>query len=278
MQPAGFKKLIYDHYKKQGRNLPWRIPSLKLRKDKSLDPYKILVSEIMLQQTQVDRVIQKYQEFIKKFPTLYSLAEAKRIDVLHAWQGLGYNRRALYLKKIAEEITNHNPSFLKRGIKPEELERLKGIGKNTAASICAFAFNMPVVFIETNIRTVFLKHFFPYGENVHDAEILKLVEKTLDTKDPRQWYWALMDYGSYLKHTQGNLNRLQSAQYAKQSKFKGSRRELRGRIIKTLLQHGGNMRIKKLEVEMENNEIFYDVLERMEDERLLRISEGKVCI
>lgn len=226
MKPAQFRKIVYAHYKKHGRKLPWR---------QTADFYKILVSEIMLQQTQVDRVVSKYAEFLKRFPNMKKLAVAKRADVLRAWQGLGYNRRAVYLHNVAVRVVDEYGGRIPQS--PEILRAFRGIGPNTAASICAFAYNMPVVFIETNIRTVFLKYFFPYEKNVKDADILKLVKKTLDMENPRKWYWALMDLGSHIKRTEGNPNRSQSAHYAKQSKFRGSRRQLRGEVLRDFLKH-----------------------------------------
>jgi A/G-specific adenine glycosylase len=240
MNSAQFRKIVYDHYKKHGRKLPWRFRS-STSGSRTSEFYKILVSEILLQQTQVDRVIPKYEAFLKKFPTMRTLARAELAEVLRAWQGLGYNRRALWLHEAAKKLLKMEYEVRppQTEVKPRilvELQKLKGIGPNTAASICAFAYNMPVVFIETNIRTVFLKHFFPYEQQVHDRDILELVKKTRDTKNPRVWYWALMDYGSYLKRTQGNLNRTQSRHYAKQSKFHGSERQLRGMVLKEILQ------------------------------------------
>src|SRR5665213_252944 len=220
-----FKKTIWQYYKKHGRSLiPWR---------KTRDPYKILVSELMLQQTQVSRVTPKYLAFIKKFPTFKSLAEASVPSVLEMWQGLGYNRRALYLKKTAEIVQEKYKGKLPHNL--ELLIELPGIGKNTAAAICAYSFNLPVVFIETNIRRIFIHFFFPNKKQVDDTEILKLVQKTLDQKNPREWYWALMDYGSFLKTQVENPNR-KSKHYTKQSKFKGSDREIRGKILRILLK------------------------------------------
>lgn len=182
-----FVRTIKSFYKKEGRHdLPWR---------QTTDPYKILVSEIMLQQTQVSRVLEKYKQFLKAFPTAKILAQAPQAEVVKLWSGLGYNRRARFLHQCAKEIT-----VLKQFPKTvEDLEKLPGIGHYTARAVATFAFNQPHVFIETNIRTVFVYHFFPKKKAVSDTDILKLVEHTLDTKNPRQWYWALMDYGSYLK-------------------------------------------------------------------------------
>ena len=219
-----FKKTIENYYAKHGRHdLPWR---------KTYDPYEILVSEVMLQQTQVSRVLTKYGEFLARFPTVHALAGAPVAEVLVAWQGLGYNRRALNLRRAAVEVvTNFDGVFPQTS---EALESLPGIGQSTRGAIMAFAFGIPTVFIETNIRTIFLHHFFPTKENVHDRDLLPLIEKTLDQKNPRDWYYALMDYGVYLKQTLPNPSR-KSIHHAKQSTFKGSNREVRSKILKFVL-------------------------------------------
>ncbi|MFA7201738.1 MAG: A/G-specific adenine glycosylase [Candidatus Paceibacterota bacterium] len=233
IQAQIFQQKIWKYYKKHKRAMMWRTPVLKLQKNDTLDPYKILISEIMLQQTQVSRVSEIFPHFIKQFPSFVSLARASREKVLIAWQGLGYNRRALYVHQSAQEIVKKY-----KGIVPHNqsvLQTLPGIGANTAASICAFAFNQPVVFIETNIRSVFIHHFFKDVAKVSDNEIRELVEKTLDIKNPREWYWALMDYGSMLKK-QGKNPSKKSKHYVIQKKFKDSNRELRGNILKILLR------------------------------------------
>jgi len=219
-----FQELVLSYYYEHGRDMAWRHTS---------DPYQILVSEIMLQQTQVERVTIKFPEFIKAFPDFAALAHASLENVLSVWQGMGYNRRAVSLQKCAVKVmTEYN------GLLPADSDILgtfPGIGSATASSIGAFAFNMPVVFIETNIRRVFIHFFFPYSATVHDAEILPLVEQTLYRTNPRIWYWALMDLGSALKKTCENPNR-RSAHYTKQSPFEGSDREIRGSILKILLK------------------------------------------
>lgn len=217
-----FVKTVKTFYKKSGRHdLPWR---------QTEDPYKILVSEIMLQQTQVPRVIEKYNAFLKVFPTVQTLATASQIEVLQLWSGLGYNRRARFLHQCAKEIV----TLKKFPIDITELEKLPGVGHYTARAVATFAYNQRHVFIETNIRTVFVHHFFPKKEQVLDSAILKLVEKTLDTKHPRDWYAALMDYGTYLK-AQGNTAHRNARVYTKQSAFIGSNRRVRGLIMKSLL-------------------------------------------
>jgi A/G-specific adenine glycosylase len=218
-----FQNLIRDYYQRDGRTLSWRT---------TRNPYHILISEIMLQQTQVGRVIEKYDQFLSAFPDFTSLAQAPLRKILNIWQGLGYNRRAVALKQIAVAVTTSYKGILPSS--EETLLNLPGIGKATAASIAAFAFNTPSVFIETNIRRVFIHFFFDDRENIRDADILPLVAKTLDTTNPREWYYALMDYGSLLKTTTQNPNR-RSAHYKRQSSFEGSQRQLRGRILKEIL-------------------------------------------
>jgi A/G-specific adenine glycosylase len=219
-----FQEMVLSYYEEYGRDMAWRHTS---------DPYQILVSEIMLQQTQVERVTKKFPEFINTFPNFSALAAATLGDVLTAWQGMGYNRRAISLQKSAVRVvTEHN------GILPADVDKLvtfPGIGRATASSIAAFAFNMPVVFIETNIRRVFIHFFFTGTEIVNDSVILPLVEQTLFRANPRIWYWALMDLGSALKKVVANPNR-RSAHYTKQSPFEGSDRKVRGMIIRMILK------------------------------------------
>ncbi len=228
--PAMFRKfrsIVYGYYRKHRRDFPWR------RTD---DPYRILVSEIMLQQTQTGRVAEKFVEFVAAFPTVEALAAAPLSRVLAVWQGMGYNRRARYLHELARAVTNDHGGVVPDD--PEALAKLPGIGRATAASICAFAFNRPVVFIETNIRTVFIHFFFPAKKMVSDRDILPLAEAALDRKEPHHWYSALMDYGAMLKRRHPNPSR-RSAHHQKQKPFEGSRRQLRGRVLRALLANPG---------------------------------------
>lgn len=253
-----FQHFILNWHAKYGRHdLPWRT---------TYDPYHILVSEVMLQQTQVTRVIPKFSNFLQLFPDFISLAKAAPNEIIIAWQGLGYNRRGLYLQKTAQSIiANHH------GIMPETLEKLihlPGVGPYTASAIMAFAFNQPVTVIETNIRSIFLYHFFADGikvsakdstnedlitvvtkkseitnqtklddstEKISDSDLLPLITKTIYKNNPRLWYSALMDYGSYLKSITPNPSR-KSKEHTKQSKFSGSFRQLRGALLRTLTQ------------------------------------------
>lgn len=226
-QRRQFRATIQEFYAAQGRkDLPWRQPG----PNNSFDPYKILVSELMLQQTQVGRVIPKYRTFLVQFPTLETLAAAPLGVVLRAWQGLGYNRRAKYLWQTAQQLARHGSFPTVSG----ELVKLPGIGVNTAGAILAYAFNQPVVFVETNVRAVYIHHFFNGRSDIHDKEIIALVRQTLEQENPREFYWALTDYGTYLKATVGNPNRA-SKHYARQSRFHGSRRQLRGQVLRELM-------------------------------------------
>ena len=189
----------------------------------------------MLQQTQVSRVEIKYKSFLKKFPNTKVLAKAKLSDVLHEWQGLGYNRRAIFLKQCAEKIeVDFNGKFPKDF---KALCSLPGIGPATAGDIMAFAWNIPVPVIETNIRSVFIHFFFQnrqHNDKVHDKEIMPLIKKTLDLKNPREWYYALFDYGAYLKKNSNPSQK--STHYVKQSTFAGSYRQKRAHILRLILQ------------------------------------------
>jgi len=218
-----FRAKVRAHYRRHARSMPWR---------ETREPYRILVSEVMLQQTQVDRVRVKYREFLSAFPDLTALACAPFDRVLAAWQGLGYNRRAVALHRCARILMLEH-----RGSIPDDtaaLLALPGIGAATANSIRAFAFDAPVVFIETNIRRVFIHEFFPGRGAVADAELLPLVAAALDRRSPREWYYALMDYGAALARQVTNPNR-RSRAYKRQSRFEGSDRQVRGAILRALV-------------------------------------------
>ncbi len=220
-----FQKTIWDYYYACGRNFAWRHVD---------DPYKVLISEVMLQQTQTHRVIEKYEQFITEFQSIQMLAQASLRDVLSVWQGLGYNRRGKFLHQLAQKVVVEHKGKLPAD--PHILIKLPGIGPATAASLCAFAFNLPTVFIETNIRAVFLHFFFTQKNDVHDKEIMPLVAKAVNRINPREWYYALMDYGVMLKRTIANPSRA-SKHYTIQSAFIGSDRQIRGKVIKALTEH-----------------------------------------
>lgn len=238
---VAFHKTLTNFYYESGRHdMAWRQPD----KQGLFDPYKIMVSELMLQQTQVDRVTPKYQLFLRHFPDVKSLSEASLGEVLKVWNGLGYNRRAKYIWQAAQAVdSDFDGQFPETA---EQLKKLPGVGPNTAGAIMAYAYNQPVIFLETNIRTVIIHHFFKDKADIPDGDIRDILDLLVpyhpkhDTTrmrgavlGPREFYWAMMDYGSYLKKTVGNLNRV-SKHYSKQTKFHGSRRQLRGRVIREL--------------------------------------------
>lgn len=217
-----FQEQVWDHYRKHARDLPWR--------HEPFEPYHILLSEIMLQQTQVSRVTSKYESFLDRFPTIQSLADAPLAEVLIAWSGLGYNRRAKYLHEAAKQL-----ALLPTPWQLTDLTNCKGIGYNTAAAVITYAHNQALPFIETNVRTVLIHHFFNDAVAVGDRELIPILEAVLDREHPREFMWAIMDYGSHLKTTVGNLSR-QSKHYAKQSTFEGSVRQLRGAVLRKLAE------------------------------------------
>lgn len=219
MTLAKFRETVWQFYKKEGRHmLPWR---------RTHDLYRTLVSEIMLQQTQVHRVLSKYAEFTRRFPTARRLAAASLAEVLKAWQGLGYNRRAKMLHQAGKVLAGRKMFTV------SELETLPGVGPYTARAVAAFAYNQDVTFVETNIRTAVIHHFFSKKKKVSDAEIEKVLERALPKGRARDWYSALMDYGAYLKRS-GVSHNVRSRHYTKQSKFTGSLREARGAILRRL--------------------------------------------
>ncbi len=223
-QVRAFQKRVCDYYDTDGRDLPWR---------ERLTPYRVLVSEVMLQQTQVERVIEKYRQFLDAFPDFSALAAARTALLLAVWSGMGYNRRALALKSLARQVVKEHGGRLP--MESDKLLALPGIGKYTAGAVMAFAFNKPVVFMDTNIRRVFIHEFFHDQENIHDDDIFPLVKQTLDAENPRRWYNALMDYGTMLKRAEVNPNR-RSKHYSRQSPFENSNRQVRGMIVKILVE------------------------------------------
>jgi A/G-specific adenine glycosylase len=283
MTIRAFKKTIWAHYRRARRaNLPWR---------HTRDPYAIFVSEIMLQQTQVARVEKYYEKFIKRFPSFRALARAKTSDVLKVWQRLGYNRRAIFLKRSAEIVVVRHAGRLPR--ERAALEELPGVGKGTLGALMAFAFNKPEVFIETNIRRVFIHFFFPKRQKVTDAELTRYIERSIDRKNPREWYWALMDYGAAMSSagaampvgamptatSHANPNR-RSAHYKKQSPFAGSDRELRGKIMhSTLSQKRNKISAKGLLKELAvPRERFIDIIEDLTKEGFIVRKGDYICI
>lgn len=223
-EAEAFRGIVLKRYAQAGRTFPWR---------ETRDPWAILVSEVMLQQTQTERVVPKYLAWMEAYPEPSRLAKASLAEALGLWSGLGYNRRALALRAAAAAIATAGGI----GDSEEELLALPGVGRYTARAVLAFAFGKPVALIETNIRSVYLHHFFQGEDRVPDSRIERVVEATMDRDDPRTWYYALMDYGVELKRTLGNPN-VRSAHYARQSSFADSNRRIRGAILRELGSRG----------------------------------------
>lgn len=257
---AEFQSMMLDFYHKEGRTFPWR---------ETRDPYAILVSELMLQQTQTERVVPKYLAWLETFPTAADLAAAPFPQVLAAWSGLGYNRRAGYLQSACRQVVEEWGGAFPRTA--GELETLPGVGPYTARAVATFAFGQPEVFIETNIRSVYLFFFFSDQEKVSDSQLMPLIQATVYHQDPRRWYYALMDYGARLKKSTANPNR-QSRHYSRQSRFEGSLRQARGAIVRSL-SRGGNTPLS-LE-EMARLEGL--PLERIQAAAERLVAEGMVC-
>lgn len=251
MTPDPFRSTVRAEGVRLYRDLPWR---------RTRDPYAIWLSEVMLQQTQVARVLTRWPEWLERFPDVSALAAAGPAEVLDAWQGMGYNRRALALHRAAQAVMESRGGEFPQST--AELKALPGIGPATAQGIRAFAFDLPGVYLETNVRTVFLHHCFPEVEGVPDRDLVPLVEAACpagpgaydgygadtpqqpyampqDADDtPRSWYYALLDYGAYLKKTLPNPSR-RSKGYTRQSKFEGSRRQKRAELVRMLLGAAG---------------------------------------
>lgn len=254
-----FQGKILDFYRTNGRTMAWR---------EDTSPFSIYISEVMLQQTQVSRVGEYYTRFTGRFAGFCALAQCSLQEMLIMWQGLGYNRRAKYLLEASKIICREYAGMLPAD--PELLQALPGIGPNTAGSICAFAFNMPVVFIETNIRRVFLREFFSGEDDVPDRRILPLIGRSIPPGRSRVWYWALMDYGAHLKSLEPNANR-RSRHYSRQSKFEGSARQLRSAILRTLTGDG------PLDVASITSRLKIALPDHAFDERLLQDQLNALC-
>ncbi|MDX2776472.1 hypothetical protein PV379_03840 [Streptomyces caniscabiei] len=255
-----FLELIWQKGAELYRDMPWR---------QDTRPYYVLVSELMLQQTQVDRVIPKFTAFIERFPDEVTLASAPLSDVLTMWNGLGYNRRARFLHESAKRIVHDfNGIFPQTAV---EIRTLPGVGEGTTGAIMTYAFNAVQPFIETNVRTVYFQHFFQDHDRVTDAQIMEVLLATMATDMPREFYWALMDYGSWLKRQGAGRNALSSG-YKKQSPLKGSVREVRGQIIKALTVRA--MSRKELEQYVQADERFEGALRGLARDALISVTDG----
>jgi A/G-specific adenine glycosylase len=209
-----FQRHILDWYEVFKRDLPWRCDP---------DPYHVLVSEVMLQQTQVDRVIPKYLAFLERFPTLSVLAEASTADVLRQWQGLGYNRRALNLRRAAEVAVREHGGRLPPSV--EVLESLPGIGKYTARAVASFAFGIQVPVVDTNVRRVLSDWV---GRELTDRETWELAQRVLPEGRAADWNSAMMDYGALVKKATPRKTGVKPEPFGSTNRF------WRGRIVDAL--------------------------------------------
>jgi len=261
MKIKDFREIILSNYRQAGREFPWR----------GADPWGVMVSEFMLQQTQTDRVIRYWENWMQKWPQPQALAQASMEEALRHWSGLGYNRRCYNLKNSAALITTEYNGKVPGD--PVVLRLLPGIGPYIAGAIACFAYNYPAVFIETNIRGAIIHFFFPDRDDVKDSEIFPILESALYKKDPRTWYYALMDYGASLKKLTENPGR-RSAHYVRQSPFIGSFRQARGKVIRTLASMGQS-NAKEIGIVCGlGEEKLYRVLERLEKESLVAEEKG----
>jgi A/G-specific adenine glycosylase len=259
-----FQNIIWQHYREHRRTFPWR---------ETNNSYHILVSEIMLQQTQTSRVSSKYSEFVSTFPDFFALARAPLRDILLVWQGLGYNRRALALQRTAQEVVAQFDGQLPDN--PEVLRKFPGIGQYTAAAIGAIAFNKPTVFLETNIRTVFLHYFFKKSEKITDRNIYPLVKATLVKENPREWYYALFDHGAMLKRKRKAIAGITQH---RQSPFRGSDREMRGQILRLVLARESIAEQELASLLKENNGRVRRIMTQMQEEGFIDIVDGLIRI
>ncbi|VVB60515.1 G/T mismatches repair enzyme [uncultured archaeon] len=214
-----FQKKVFSFYQQNKRELPWR---------NTTDPYKILVSELMLQQTQVSRVISYYERWIARWPTISDLASASRAEVLKAWMGLGYNTRAVYLHKAAQKIVAEYDGDVLTAMK--QYQEIPGVGRYTAQAVQIFSRNTDLVTVDTNIRRIFIAEFH-LSEELSMRELWGYAEQCLPLGRSREWHNALMDYGAL--HQTAKKTGIRSV--SQQSEFEGSDRQRRAAVLRLLL-------------------------------------------
>lgn len=247
-----FQKKILSFYKTQGRTLPWR---------QTTDPYRILLSETMLQQTQVSRVITYYTRWIELWPTLQAFAQASRKEVLKAWMGLGYNSRAVNLHRTVQIIvTKFQGDTL---VAMKHFEELPGIGIYTSRAVQIFSANTDIVTVDTNIRRILI-HEFHLPENISQKELWNIADRCLPHGKSRDWHNALMDYGALVLTSK----KTGISPQTKQSRFEGSDRQIRAKIIRLLLEHPYDDRKLQQQINIEINRLQI-ILQKMVDQQLI---------
>lgn len=257
----GFRRTVRTHQQENSRRMAWR---------ETRDPWAILVSEVMLQQTQVSRVQVKFEEWFDAFPDLRSVAAAPLSLVIERWQGLGYNRRAMWLKRSAEMIVERFGGEVPGDV--VSLRELPGVGAATAAAVMNYAWGVPVPFIETNVRAVILHHFFAGASGVPDSQVMPIVSATWDLEEPRDWGYALMDYGTHLKRTLENPSR-RSRHHARQTPFEGSRRQRRARLLRAVLERPGSDTETLASASGEDAAAVHEILEELAEEGFIALED-----
>lgn len=215
-----FQKKVLSFYQRNKRILPWR---------KTTDPYRILVSEFMLQQTQVSRVLSYYRQWINRWPTVNAIAAASLSDILQAWIGLGYNTRAVNLHRAARIIVEKFNGDVLEAMK--HYKGIPGIGRYTSQAVQIFSTNADLVTVDTNIRRIFIQEF-ALPPDVVEKDLWKLAEECLPRGKSRIWHNALMDYGAL--HLTARKTGIKPK--TRQSRFESSDRQIRARILRYILK------------------------------------------
>ena len=213
-----FRRKVLRFYRRSGRDLPFR---------HTTDPYRIVVAEVMLQQTQVDRMLFWYEAWLERWPDWHSLARAGRREVLKMWSGLGYNRRALYLLETARRVVNEYQGRLPSDYRA--LIRLPGIGPYVANAVLVFAFGQRRAAVDTNVRRVLI-HELGLPPDIPAKAVQEIAQAVLPRTDPAEWHHALMDYGALALPRQAGRPRSREAG----ERYEGSLRQVRGEIIRRL--------------------------------------------
>ena len=247
-----FQQKIFSFYQQNKRSLPWR---------ETTDPYKILLSELMLQQTQVSRVVSYYEQWIARWPTLEALASASRAEVLKAWMGLGYNTRAVHLHKAAQKIVAEYEGDVNAAMK--QYTEVPGVGRYTAHAVQIFSTNADLVTVDTNIRRIFIAEFH-LPEDLSAQELWKIAAQCLPRGRSREWHNALMDYGAL----QQTAKKTGIRPVSQQSSFEGSDRQIRAAVLRFLLSGPSSFEIIHQTLGGEQMRL-RKILDKMVDEELL---------
>ena len=268
--PAMFRGRILSWYRRSGRDLPWR---------RTHDPYRVLVSEVMLQQTQVSRVVPAYRRFLRRFPTLRALSRAPLGDVLREWSGLGYNRRARDLHRIARGHSSGLPRTV------AGLDALPGIGAYTASAVACFALDQATGFADTNIRRVLGRAIL--GRLASDGEAVELDVRFGSKRKAARWHHALMDIGATIclakrprcdvcpVRTVCEYDGVEGPAKRKQSPFAASDRRVRGAIVRRLAMSTRGVKVDSLRRGIKDARV-PRLVRVLESEGLVEVSSGSV--